>query len=207
MSSDITLQKYLPAGAVALVAPLMRRHPLELKISRARKTKFGDYRFPDASGRHRISINHNLNPYAFLITLLHELAHLEAFEKHGKKIKPHGAEWQECFRKLAFPFLEAQIFPLALQKSFIHSLNRGHASSCTDLNLYRSLQAHDAEEEKKLRVEHIAQGALFMVNEKAVFKKGPKLRKRYKCVNMKNGRAYMVHPLAEITWTNQPTHE
>lgn len=193
------LKKYVPQTALEALVPLLRKHPLSLKISKARKTKFGDYRFPDASGRHRISINHNLNPYAFLITLLHELAHLEAFEQHGKRIKPHGAEWQNAFRELAYPFLKANIFPTQLQQAFMQSLNRGHATSCTDINLYRALQAYNEDSTEITRVEDLPLGSLFLINKKTLFKKGPRLRKRYKCINMTNGREYMVHPLAEIT--------
>lgn len=198
------LKKYVPHSSISLLIPLLRKYPLQLKISKPRKTKFGDYRFPKGDGRHRISVNHNLNPYAFLITLIHELAHLEAFVKFGKQIKPHGIEWQETFRLLAYPFLEHNIFPTTLQQSFIQSLNRGHATSCTDMSLYRALQAYNTNSNTITRVEDIPLGSLFCINNKTVFKKGPRLRKRYKCVNLTNGKEYMVHPLAEITLYNQP---
>src|SRR5690606_24218291 len=107
------------------------------------RTKFGDYRFPDHRGRHRISVNSNLNPYAFLITLLHEIAHLKAFKDHGKIIKPHGMEWQKTFYDICKPFLEAQIFPEDVSESLLKSLKKGSASSCTDLGLYRSLKNYD----------------------------------------------------------------
>lgn len=202
-----TLRKYVPEAAIPLLLPLMRRHPLMLKVSRTRKTKLGDYRFPDASGRHRISVNHDLNSYAFLITLLHELAHLFAFEEHGRRIKPHGMEWQVCFRDIAYPFLENKLFPTTLQQLFIESLNRGYASSCTDLKLHKALRAYDENIEDKTYVEDLPMGSIFAVNDKAVFKKGPKLRKRYKCLNLKNGREYMVHPMALTISHKKPPHE
>jgi predicted SprT family Zn-dependent metalloprotease len=36
------------------------------------------------------TVNSNLNKYKFLITLIHEISHLVAFEKFGRNIKPHG---------------------------------------------------------------------------------------------------------------------
>lgn len=205
-STTKVLQQYVPEVSLALLLPLIRKHPLHLRISKPRKTKFGDYRFPGANGRHRISINHNLNPFAFLITLIHEIAHLEAFLKYGKRIKPHGAEWQQTFREIAYPFLEANIFPTILHQSFIKSLNRGAASSCTDTQLYRALNAYDEQKQDKVFVEDLPLGALFSVNDKMVFKKGPKSRKRYKCTNLKTGREYMVHPLAETLTHKLPTN-
>lgn len=178
---------------------LLRSEPLQLKITRPRKTKFGDYRFPrKGDNRHRISINSNLNPYAFLITLVHEMAHLKAFKDHGQRIKPHGKEWQREFIKLAKPFIEAGIFPTEVEQSLIKSLNKGSASSCTDLELYRSLKQYDPDQEKKFTVEQIPEGTHFVIGGNKIFKKGPQSRKRFRCLNVKNGREYMVHPLAEV---------
>ncbi len=204
--ASITLQKYLPAGSDELTLALLRTAPIELRISKPRKTKLGDYRFPTKGNRHRISINANLNPYAFLITLIHEVAHLKAFEDFGKGIKPHGEEWQHTFRVLAKPFLAADIFPNDIANTLITSLNKGRASSCTDLELYRTLKKYDTPLEDHLTVEMVEHGKLFQINGDKIFKKGPKLRKRYKCVNVANGREYMVHALAEVKIIENPNH-
>ena len=47
----------------------------------------------------------NLNPYRFLMTLVHEVAHLVAFQKYGRAIKPHGKEWKFTFQTLMLPFI------------------------------------------------------------------------------------------------------
>lgn len=193
-----TLQKYLPEGSLELTLELLRTEPIELKISRPRKTKFGDYRFPKpGSNRHRISVNANLNPYAFLITLIHEVAHLKAFKDHGKGIKPHGVEWQKTFLDLCLRFFEQKVFPADLQEKLQHSLHRGAASSCTDLNLYRALKQHDEPEDGVVTLEQLPDGTAFQIGSK-LFKKGPRSRKRFRCRNLQNGREYMVHPLAEV---------
>ena len=178
---------------------LIRTEPVQLKIVRPRSTKLGDYRFPKkGDNRHRISINSNLNPYAFLITLIHEMAHLKAFKLFGRRIKGHGAEWQQTYRELCEPFITAGIFPEELRLQLQNSLNKGSASSCTDLGLYRVLKQYDNAPEKVLHLEDLEEGSLFRVNGNKFFKKGPKSRKRFRCLNMNNGREYMVHPLAEV---------
>lgn len=177
---------------------LLRSEPVQLRISRPRKTKFGDYRFPDKTGRHRISVNANLNPYAFLITLIHEMAHLKAFKDFDKTIKPHGSEWQSTFRKLSSPFIDAGIFPDDIKHHFINSLNKGSASSCTDVNLFRQLKVYDETPSHIVTLEELPIGAIFAIGKDKIFRKGPKLRKRFKCLNLINKREYMVHPLAEV---------
>ncbi len=194
-----TLERYLPSGSMALAMELLRSEAVQLKIVRPRSTKFGDYRFPkEGDMRHRISINSNLNPYAFLITLIHEMAHLKAFKYYGKRIKAHGSEWQQTYLELSQSFIAEGIFPEELSAHLKLSLQRGSASSCTDVNLYRILKQYDQSPEKVLHLEDIEEGQVFQVDGKKLFRKGPKLRKRYRCQNLINGREYMVHPLVEV---------
>lgn len=188
------LEKYLPPDSLDLVMPLLKSEPVELKIKSPRSTKFGDYRFPKKGERHKISVNNNLNSYAFLITLLHEIAHLKTFVQFGTKIKPHGKEWQNMFLEIAQPFIHQNIFPENLKKVLLKSLQKGNASSCTDLDLFRELQKFD--EQTSLMVEDLPEGELFKAQNNMLFKKGPKARKRFRCLNIDNGKEYMVHPLA-----------
>lgn len=197
--AKITLERYLPEDSLSLCMDLLSSEPVQLKIVRPRKTKFGDYRFPkEKDTRHRISINSNLNPYAFLITLVHEMAHLKAFKKFGRRIKAHGPEWQDTFYHLSQPFIREGIFPDDLKLYLQQSLIKGVASSCTDINLYRILKKYDQPDEQVLHLEDLADGQIFQLHGNKIFKKGPKLRKRFKCLNLENGREYMVHPLVEV---------
>lgn len=195
------LKKYLPEAALPLLEPLLSGYALDLRIVQPRKTKFGDYRLPRNGQRHRISLNANLNCYAFLITLLHEFAHLVAFDKYGRQIKAHGSEWQNTFREISAPFLGKEIFPDKLEACFIDSLNRGHASSATSSALLRELKKFDHHQEALTFVEDLQNGSRFQIGKK-VFVKGPKSRKRYKCRSVSDNRYYMVHPLAEVQIIN-----
>lgn len=104
------LLKYLPEHAVHPCFELIKANHVHLKIVNERQTRHGDYRRrPD--GSHQITVNASLNKYRFLITLIHEIAHLVAFEKYGRTILPHGAEWKHTFQRLMIPFIRPEIFP------------------------------------------------------------------------------------------------
>ncbi len=110
------LQAFLPPGGFNAVLPLFRQHSIYLTITRARKTRRGDYRPPaPGSGDHRISVNANLNPYAFLLTLLHEIAHLQVYEIHQRRVRPHGPEWKKAFGSLLSGFADKGLFPPPLE--------------------------------------------------------------------------------------------
>lgn len=191
------LAPYLPQGALELLEPMLNKYPLQVTISKPRKSKFGDYRYPQKGKLHRISVNGNLNPYHFLITLVHEFAHLEAYVLFGRNINPHGEEWQETFRRCSSAFLEAKVFPADLAQAFTESLNIGYASSASSLKLMRVLRNYDPEQKVALHLEDLQEGQSFILNQK-LFRKGPKSRKRFKCEELNSGRLYMVHPLAEV---------
>ena len=96
------LEKYLPKAAVDRVFTLIQIYHVHLKIVNERQTRHGDYRrHPD--GFHQITVNANLNKYRFLMTLIHEIAHLVAFEKYGRNILPHGTEWKITFQHFSLP--------------------------------------------------------------------------------------------------------
>ena len=111
------LQKYLPEQALQNCQLLLNKLQVDIKIVKIRVTRHGDYRrMPD--GRHRITLNATPNRFRFLITLVHEIAHLKAFEANGRRIKPHGPEWKRVFQHLMLPFLRPEIFPADLLPLF-----------------------------------------------------------------------------------------
>ena len=188
----------MPLEAAELISRWIKDAPCQFTISGNRKSKFGDYRPPFAGKGHRISVNYNLNQYAFLITTVHEFAHLKTWIEHRNKVTPHGVAWKNNFKTLMKPFLLLDFFPEDVKNAVTTYLSNPGASSCTDLNLFRTLQKYDRVKEDHKVVEQLPEKTRFSISSGRVFKKGEKLRKRYRCVEESSGRVYLFSPLAEV---------
>jgi SprT protein len=192
------LQDYLPAGTYEPVLQYLRVHKVHLTVARERKSILGDYRHRTANDHHRISVNGNLNPYAFLITLLHELAHLLTFEQYGNRVSSHGKEWKGVYSNILTSFLQHPIFPDDIKKELMQSLQNPAASTCAEDGLLRVLRKYDATESRHRLVEEIAPNALFRTSDGRIFQRGIQLRKRYKCQEVKTGKIYLFSPVYEV---------
>src|SRR5690606_39622106 len=111
------LRKYVPERAIPYCIEWISENKISLKITRSRNSKYGDYRPPQDGHGHRISINHDLNPYAFLITFIHEVAHLNQWKIRKRITVPHGKEWKNEYKKLMMPILREHIFPPDIVKA------------------------------------------------------------------------------------------
>lgn len=193
------LAQFLPDGAFVLVAPFFSKYAIFLTLTRERKSVHGDYRSPAAgSNAHRISVNITLNKYSFLVTLLHELAHLTAFVAYKNKIAPHGAEWKAHFRDILLPFLAAKVFPQDVHAAIAQYLKDPAASTCTDPVLYKTLRRYDAKKEGWILMEDVAIGSTFQTADGRRFVKLEKRRTRSKCREIASGRMYLFSALAEV---------
>ena len=201
------LEQFLPGDTTAYFANLMAQRQLNLRVSKPRKTKLGDYRTRAQGEAPSISLNANLNPYAFAIVLLHEIAHHDSFAQHGPRIKPHGQEWQSAYRVLAFPLLEQNIFPPDLQEAFTQYLDNPSASSCTDHRLLRAMRAYDPIPENAGQenpgsgfhmLDDLPADARFRWRDGRYFVKMHKIRTRIRCYEIHTRRIYLFHPLAEV---------
>jgi SprT protein len=192
------LNNYMPATAIPAVLHLLNLYVVQLTITKERKTVLGDYRHALSNKTHRISINGNLNKYSFLITLLHELAHLVTFVQFGHKVMAHGKEWKQSYKTLLKDFLTPTIFPEDICLVLSSSLNNLPASSCADENLMRVLRRYDAPTLQHALVEEMADGALFAIENGNVFKKGKRLRKRFQCTEVHSGKLYLFSGVYEV---------
>ena len=190
------LSDYLPEDAMDMVQIILASDNLVVKVKNERKTKHGDYReLPN--GKHQITINSNLNPFRFLITLIHEIAHFEAYKKYGRRIRPHGKEWKLTFQHLMLPFLRPEIFPIELLPLLAKHFKNPKASSDTDSHLALALKRFN-EGPPKTFVFQVPMGNNFKLYNGRVFKKGSKRRKRFECLEVKTGKLYLFNPNAEI---------
>lgn len=194
----LALEKYVPKQAAAVIAKWIHQAPCLFKISRSRSSKFGDYRSPYRDKGHRISVNHNLNPYAFLITTVHEFAHLKTWNEYRAKVRPHGIEWKRNFKQLMQPFFELNLFPEDVRDAVTSYLSNPGASSCSDLTLFRTLQRYDLPKNGHQKVEELPIGAAFVLPNGRAFKKGEKIRTRFRCTELATGKIYLFSPVAEV---------
>ncbi len=191
-----TLSKYIPEHAVKPVFDLIVANQVHLKIVNERVTRHGDYR-KGLSGKHEITVNASLNKYKFLITLIHEISHLVAFEKFGRKIKPHGDEWKYSFQIMMVPFIRPEIFPSNLLPLLARHFKNPSASSDTDATLALALKQYDAQNDKNYVFE-IPYGSVFRITNGKIFKKIALRVKRYECIEVNSGRIYLFNPNAEV---------
>ena len=195
-----TLQEFIPDKAIPKVLELLQHDGLVVKVKQERKTRHGDYRrLPN--GKHQITVNSNLNSYRFLITLIHEIAHFEAYKSYGKVIKPHGIEWKRTFQHLMLPFLNPEIFPFEILPLLAKHFKNPKASSDTDIKLAYALKQFDAPNDKTFIFE-LPLHSTFKLYNGRVFKKGIQRRTRFECVEVKTGRLYLFNPNAEVELLN-----
>lgn len=194
------LKRYIPERSIDSAFDLIIKCNVHLKIVNERVTRHGDYRkMPD--GRHQITVNASLNKYRFLITFIHEIAHLVAFEKYGRYIKPHGIEWKKTFQQLMLPYINPEVFPTRLLPVIAHHFKNPRASSDTDEKLSLALKQYDPANDKNYIFE-LPLGSVFRLYNGKVFKKGDKRVKRYECVELNTGRIYLFNPNAEVELLN-----
>jgi hypothetical protein len=191
-----TLARYIPEHAVKPVFELIVANQVHLKIVNERQTRHGDYRRA-LSGKHEITVNASLNRYKFLITLIHEIAHLVAFEKFGRNIKPHGEEWKITFQRLMVPFIRPEIFPQHLLPLLARHFRNPSASSDTDTTLSLALKQFDQQNDKNYVFE-IPYGSIFRISNGKIFKKIAVRTKRFECVEISTGKTYLFNPNAEV---------
>jgi len=202
MNLKSQLTKYLPANALDISVQWIVDYKFQLKISKERITKIGDFRPPNNKVKYpRITVNHNLNKYAFLVTFVHEVAHLVTYNSSNKRLLPHGKEWKANYTKLLKEVMDLDCFPKDLEITLHNHINNPSASSCVDTELYKALRAYD--EIKETLLEEIDQGAFFKLRNGKVFRKGQKIRKRFECIEVFTNRKYAVSPIADVRILNE----
>lgn len=188
-------QTYIPEKAIPIVQYLIEQHHFTLKIVNQRLTKHGDFRkLPN--GDFQITINNNLNPYQFLLTLIHEVAHYVTYQKFGI-VQPHGKHWKTIFQHLMLPFLQPKIYPKHILPLLANYLKNPKASTDADVNLSLAFKKYSKETGKNFIFE-VPNGSLFQFK-KAIYKRGNKRRTRIECLHTLNNRVYLFNQNVEVT--------
>ena len=190
------LYKYIPEHSVDYCHQLWLEHNFRFVIKKKRKTKLGDYRYDPKLKRHSISVNNDLNPYSFLITYLHEVAHLIAFKKYGRKAAPHGQEWKNAFKMIMLPVLNDKVFPEDVLRKAASYLKNPKASSCNDHALTKVLSKYDKKQDGVI-LEELPLGQSFTLGSRK-FKKDVLRRTRFLCEEIESGKKYLVSKSALV---------
>lgn len=190
------LEKYIPEAAVVPTFALIKQNHIHLKIVNERVSRHGDYRKME-NGEHQITVNASLNKFRFFITLIHEIAHLVAFQKYGRRIKPHGLEWKRSFQQLMLPFIRPEIFPNAMLPLLALHFKNPRATSDTDTKLALALKQYDPPNDKNYIFE-IPLGGHFRLYNGKIFKRGKQRVKRFECLEVTTGKMYLFNPNAEV---------
>ncbi|MEX1239166.1 MAG: SprT-like domain-containing protein [Cyclobacteriaceae bacterium] len=185
------LQEHVPGTAIHYCCQLWNETPFQLKITRTRQTKVGDFTSKKSVAHPRITLNHELNLFLFLITYIHEVAHLRVHLQYGNRVDPHGEEWKRCFELLMRPMLSYDVFPedilIELQRHMINP----KASSFADTELTKILRRHDKNAGQYATLSDIPEGSIFRFQGR-FFKKGKIRRTRVLCHEVKTKRHYLV---------------
>lgn len=193
------LQQFLPPDTFQMVAPYFKKYTIHLTLTRERKTVLGDYREPTKQQPyHRITVNINLNSYNFLITLVHELAHMITHEHFDRKAAAHGKEWKTQFRHMLMPFIGKRIFPSDVEKALIKYMHNPSASTCTDQDLYKALYNYDINKPGYMLVCDISPGQLFQTDDGRIFEKLEQLRTRSLCKEVGTRKKYFFPGIYEV---------
>lgn len=195
------LSNHLPSTSVDYCYSLWEADPFELVITRSRSSKLGDFRYRKSQPMQKITINHDLNPYQFLITLIHEIAHHRVFRDYERRgIKPHGPEWKRAFRLLMDPILNVSVFPRDILIPLRLHLKNPKASTGADFFLMKELKKHDTLQGKvpAVLLGDLKPGTTFGLKHR-VFEKMETRRSRVLCLERSTGRQYLISPHAEVT--------
>jgi hypothetical protein len=200
-----TLQDFLPPQCFDEVSKYLHSFQVQLTITRQRSTILGDFRNAHQGKPHRISVNGNLNSYNFLITLLHELAHLLTYHTYQHKVLPHGKEWKTTFSNLLITFMEKDVFPDDIRLTLKKSIAKPSASSCGDAELLRVLKKYDPKKKDVLLVEELDEGMIFTIKDGRKFVRGKKIRTRIQCTEISSRKMYLFSGLYEVKQFSEST--
>ena len=193
-------EKHIPLAAVAYCVRLWQSTPFSFRVQKPRTSKLGDFRYQRDRKIQTITINSDLNQFQFLVTYIHEGAHLRTFEKFGNTHAPHGSEWKSEFQKLMSPLLVDSVFPKDILIPLRSHMQNPSASSARDLFLMKEMSKYDVKGESLsdyIFLSDLLPGKEFLLAGR-IFKKGETRRTRVLCEEVRSGRKFLVSRLAKV---------
>lgn len=194
------LTKYVPPKAIDYCFQLWRKYDFSFVVTKSRSSKLGDYCHRREIG-HKITVNHDLPPEAFLITYLHEVAHCATAVQYIRRKAPHGKEWKQNFRKILEPMLDEKVFSaevlLALRAYIANPTAATNAFKPLREALDRKYGNMEEEKEGEVAVNQLEMGGLFELK-KRIFRLGERRRTRIFCTDLKTNKIYTISDRAMV---------
>jgi hypothetical protein len=193
-------KKHLPGAAIPYCLKLWTKASFSFKVQKPRSSKLGDFRYRKDRKIQTITINSDLNPYQFLLTYIHEVAHLHTFLKLGSDHFPHGIEWKNTFQNLMAPLLNDAVFPKDILIPLRHHMQNTSASSSRDLFLMKEMSKYDilnGFKSEQIFLSDLLPGKEFLFSGRK-FKKGVTRRTRILCEEVDSGKKFLVSRLAKV---------
>jgi SprT protein len=196
------LEKHVPAQSVEYCVGLWKEINFSFTVTRKRSSCFGNHSFRMDRG-HLITVNYDLNPQAFLLTYVHEVAHLRTFEAHQrpkfgllrrKRIDPHGNEWKQSFIQLMKPILNETHFTEQVLTPLRHYMADPKASSVSYHPLAKVLHMQ-ADEGQHLS--DVAVGVVFKFKDK-LYRKIEVRRTRIICEELNSRNRFLISGAAHV---------
>ncbi|OEK03099.1 hypothetical protein BFP97_16920 [Roseivirga sp. 4D4] len=186
----------VPPSALDYCQQLWSDFPFDFKLKKSRSSKLGDYRYDPRERSHTVTVNLDLNPYQFLITYVHEVAHRVVHKPRGRQ-KPHGQEWKVCFQKLMLPLLRPEVFPDDILRVLANHMKNPKASSSADPRLMAVLSKYDETESNGPTLKELEIDTEFLFR-KRTFRKLQEKRTRAVCLELRSQRRYLIPMVAEV---------
>lgn len=197
---QIIFERHIPAAAINYCLDLWVKIPFSFKVLKPRASKLGDFRYRKDRKIQTITINSDLNTYQFLLTYIHEVAHLHTFQKYGYMLPPHGIEWKKEFQSLMWPLLIDSVFPKDILIPLRNHMLNPAATSSRDLFLMKEMSKYDSNNEIRsdlIFLSDLLPGKEFFLSGRK-FKKGETKRTRVLCEEIDSGKKFLVSRLAKV---------
>jgi hypothetical protein len=191
------LEGKVPEAAIEYCFKLWELYPFQFKLNRKRLSKLGDYRYDPRDQSHTVTVNSDLNPYQFLITYIHEVAHRVVHKPRSRQL-PHGAQWKSKFQELILPMLNPSIFPDDVLRVLAKHMKNPKASTAADPKLVKVLAQYDSNTMQLPTLESVINGEEFYLR-KRKFRKLEVKRTRALCLDLVNNRRYLISQIAEVS--------
>ncbi|WP_025762998.1 hypothetical protein [Dyadobacter tibetensis] len=189
--------EWVPEAAADYCFKLFVAQPVLLAVTKPRDSKLGDFT-AKSNGELRVSVNGNLNPFAFLITYLHEMAHLQVHLERkalrGPRVAPHGQVWKSTFRKLLAPVANSEIFPADILEALLDYMRDPKARTSAHIPLYTTLKRYDPPSEgykNKIALLDLREGSSFVFRNRTYVRQTAR-RTRVLCLDKLTEKLYTI---------------